>query len=101
MKALAIVAIAAVAGIAAAQQPLPRLQAFRFVVRHADPFAIKAMLEGQQIMTPEISTLLLLGGVPPAAAQAAQGANALFTGGRIIVHPGDNSLWFIPDRPGA
>lgn len=68
-------------------------------IRHADPWFVKAMLEGQQMFSPEISTIMLMMGAPQGAAQSAQqGLNAFFTGGKLIVNPGDNSIWFIPDR---
>ena len=67
----------------------------RFAVRHADPWAIKAMMEGRPIVSPEISTLLLRMG-QPAAAGAAAGASNLLMGGTLFVDPTDNSLWWIP-----
>jgi len=71
-------------------------QAVRIPVYHADPYFIKAMLEGKQVMAPEISALFgaLNGQAGQAAQQAANGANAIFDNGFFIVNPTDNSLWF-------
>lgn len=80
-------------------QPTIRRQPVQIRVRHADPWAIKALLEGQSITAPEISTILALMGMPQQAQQSAQNAGkALFDDGTFIVNPGDNSLWFIPNR---
>jgi hypothetical protein len=74
----------------------------RIPIYHADPWAVKALLEGRAIMSPEISTIMSMGGMNPGAAQNAQNAanqaNAMFSGGFLIVNPTDNSLWFIPDK---
>lgn len=71
----------------------------RIPIRHADPWFIKFFLEGQQLRSPEISTIMLIGGAPPGATQGIQqGASALFSGGKLLVNPTDNSLWFIPDK---
>jgi len=54
------------------------------------------MLEGRQILSPELSTVLALsGGAPPAMAQATA---PLVMNGRFMVNPTDNTLWFFPDR---
>lgn len=92
---LAIVAVCSVAICGAqGEQPKARRQAVQLRVRHADPWAVKALMEGQQIMSPEISTILNLMGMPP---QMSQGANGLFNDGKFIVNPADNSLWFFPN----
>lgn len=71
----------------------------RIAIRHADPWFIKFFLEGRQLQSPEISTIMLIGGAPPGAAQGMQqGANVFFSGGKLLVNPTDNSLWFIPDK---
>ncbi|HMS55675.1 MAG TPA: hypothetical protein PKA27_09775 [Fimbriimonadaceae bacterium] len=67
----------------------------RIPVRHADPYMIKALLEGQTILQPELSTSLQFAGVP---AQAPGAVNAFFKNGRLVVNPTDNSLWFFPNR---
>lgn len=75
-------------------------QPVRFAVQHADPWAIKSMMEGRPIVSPEISTLLLQMGQPAAAAATASTANLLM-GGTLFVNPIDNSLWWIPGRDGV
>lgn len=67
----------------------------RFPVRHADPYMVKALLEGQAIFQPELSTALEFAGVP---GQATGAVNAFFKNGRLIVNPTDNSLWFFPTK---
>jgi hypothetical protein len=76
------------------QPPLPARRAIRIPVRHADPWFIKFALEGQPLVSPELSTLFFLMGVPQGAANA---ANGLLDGGRLLVNPTDNSLWWYPD----
>lgn len=67
----------------------------RIPVRHADPWAIKFMLEGQSLISPEVSTILAFNGIAPAAGAI---ANALFRNGILVVNAADNSLWFFPFR---
>lgn len=104
MKLIAGLALA-VAATGAVAQGLPQISSeatrpFQIRIRHADPWAVKAMLEGQSLQFPEISTILALSGAPAGSGQALGQAtgNAFFTGGKLIVNPGDNSLWFIPDK---
>lgn len=68
---------------------------FRIQIRHADPWAVKAMLEGLQITTPEISTLTGFRGVGAAAGSA---ATKLLKSGYLVVNPTDNSLWLFPSK---
>ena len=56
-------------------------------------------MEGQAIVSPEISTLLMRMGQPGAAA-AAKGTANLLMGGVLFVNPTDNSLWWVP-KPNA
>lgn len=70
-------------------------QPVRLRIRHADPWMVKAMLEGQQVTAPEISTVWALNGMMPAAGQAVQN---YFARGRFVVNAADNSLWFFPER---
>ena len=67
---------------------------FRIAVRHADPWAVKAMLEGIAIRNPEMSTLPGFQGL----GQAANTAASLIQNGRLVVNPTDNSLWYFPNR---
>lgn len=90
MRAAFLFALAAFATIAAAQRPI------RISVRHADPWAIKAMMEGRPLVSPELSTLLLSMGQTGLAGAAAAASNLLM-GGYLIVNPTDNSLWWYPD----
>ncbi|RYG16829.1 hypothetical protein EON82_24570 [bacterium] len=88
-----VLAAFTVLSAAALGQTSPR--PIRIAVRHADPYAIKAMLEGQPIVSPEISTLLGRMG-QPAAAGAVAAASNLLMGGVLFVNPTDNSLWWYP-----
>ena len=79
-------------------QVVPRItirpQPVRIQVRHADPWAIKTLLDGGQLQSPELSTILaLMGQAPPTN----NSGSALFPDGRFMVNPADNSLWFIPN----
>jgi hypothetical protein len=94
---LALLALAATTGVLAQQPSGFRPQAYRIPVRHADPWAIKFLLEGRDLVSPEISTVFAFMGVPPAAGDA---INGLVRNGRLIVNPIDNSLWFYPDPVG-
>lgn len=100
MKVFVAAALTLLFGITQAlptQGPVSKSPApVRLVVRHADPWFVKAMLEGRQVWTPELSTIIGFMGWPP---EIGQGANALFSGGKLIVNPTDNSLWFFPDAP--
>ncbi|RYG20809.1 hypothetical protein EON82_19830 [bacterium] len=88
MRSLVLCALATLSAFAAAQRPV------RIAVRHADPWAIKAMMEGQPIVSPEISTLMLLRGQTGTAAAVSAAANLLM-GGVLFVNPTDNSLWWV------
>ena len=93
MRALAFSVLVVLSAAASAQRPI------RIPVRHADPWAIKAMMEGQPIVSPELSQLLLLGGQTGAAAAVTAGANLLMDG-ILFVNPTDNSLWWYPAKKG-
>ena len=98
MRSLALIALGLLVMPFASGQGIQikvRRQPVQIRVRHADPWAIKAMLEGQSLAAPELSTVLAIMGMP---AQAAQGGKPLFDDGHFIVNPGDNSLWFFPDN---
>ena len=68
---------------------------FKVVVRHADPYMIKAILDGRQVNAPEISTVFWAGG---SALLGATQTVALFQNGYWFVNPTDNSLWFVPKQ---
>ena len=66
----------------------------RIPIRHADPWLVKGLIEGQPLMSPELGTIFGLFGAPPGAAGQ---VNSLFKGGHFLVNPTDNSLWWYPD----
>lgn len=66
----------------------------RFPIRHADPWAVKALLEGSSIPYPELSTMMAFGGMLPIG----PAMQALITGGHFVVNATDNSLWFFFDQ---
>lgn len=90
-RLLAIFAFFGIAGSTLAQDIRP----YRVPVHHADPWFIKAMLEGIETQQPEMSTVPGFRGLGQAAVV---GAAKLLKGGTLRVNPTDNSLWFIPDH---
>lgn len=66
---------------------------YRIYIQHADPWAVKALLQGTQIVSPELSTVLGFAGVPDADSELIK---QFFGEGRFIVNPTDNSLIWIP-----
>lgn len=92
MKAFAALLFCILATACFGQNRAP--EPLRFAVRHADPWMVKALLEGASIMQPELSTIWAIAG----QAQVPAAVNALFKNGRWVVNPTDNSLWFFPDR---
>lgn len=95
-RAMLLMALALTTGAMAQQLPGRAPTPIQFKVRHADPWFIKGLLEGQNLISPEVSTILGFMGFPDAGANA---VNKLFTGGRLVVNPTDNSIWFFPDWP--
>ena len=91
MRCPILFAFVALSAVASAQRPI------RIPVRHADPWAIKSMMEGRPIVSPEISQLLLQGGQTGTAAAVAATTNLLM-GGILFVNPTDNSLWWYPAK---
>lgn len=91
MKKFALTSLLAVLAISAFAQQAPR--PLKFVIRKADPYMVKAMLEGQPVMSPEMSTLFGASGFQGAG----QALNNFFARGKWVVNPSDNSLWFFPD----
>ncbi|AIE83435.1 hypothetical protein [Fimbriimonas ginsengisoli] len=86
-----LLALLAVGG-AVAQDPKAPM---RIPVRHADPWTIKAMLEGVPLRSPETSTLPGFAGVMGNATNA---ANRFLKDGILVVNPTDNSLWYFPGK---
>jgi hypothetical protein len=91
MKALATLSLLLTAGLAAAQ-----VQPVRIQIRHADPWLVKAMLEGLMVRSPEISSVIAIGGPNPITNGT---GTPLIPNGTFMVNPADNSLWFIPNPP--
>lgn len=91
-RALILLLVCAVGLAGAAQQPKKPI---RITVRHADPWAVVALLEGRSLLSPEISTVMEFVGFPP---PSVQGFGRLLPPGRLFVNPGDNSIWFVPDE---
>lgn len=60
---------------------------------HADPWAVKALLEGVPLVSPEISSVFGFMGVPD---QESELLKQYFGEGRFIVNPTDNSLIWVP-----
>ncbi len=83
---------AALAGSSFAQgQPFIKVRVY-----HADPWAVKALLEGVAFNQPELSTILGFAGVPDKESSLIE---SIFGGkGRLVVNSTDNSILFIPDR---
>ncbi len=72
--------------------------AFRIPVRHADPWMIKAMMEGRPIAAPELSASIGIGGM---VGQMISAVGSLIQNGVLIVNPTDNSLWWLPKPKGT
>lgn len=72
------------------------IPAYRLPIYHADPWFVKSMLEGAPVTFPEMSTLMNVGAFAQQAMQSA--GTALFSSGRWVVNPTDNSLWFFPNK---
>lgn len=92
VKCVAFLILAA-ASVAHGQSDVPA--PVRLPIRHADPWMVKAMLEGMQVNSPEISTIPGFRGF-----DLQNAVNAFFRNGRLVVNATDNSLWFFPNREG-
>lgn len=90
-RMLVLFATLGIAGSVFAQD----VQPYRIPVHHADPWFVKAMLEGIATQQPEMSTIPGFRGLGQAAVA---GTAKLIKGGTLRVNPTDNSLWFIPDH---
>ena len=93
MKRIALLLALSFAAVPAMASDVPA--PIRIPVRHADPWMIKALLEGVAVTAPEMSTLPGFQGLGQNAANA---VGSFIRGGRLVVNPTDNSLWFFPDR---
>lgn len=90
MLATLTLCLTLIVGAMAQSKPGP----IRLKIRSADPWFVKAMLEGTAVDRPELSTIPGFGGLGNATGQAVRG---LLSGGKLIVNPTDNSLWWYPD----
>lgn len=87
------------AGVAAAQQSSNEepLRPFKFQIRHADPWFVKALIEGMPVPAPELSTVPGFAGLLNRAAGTTM---SLLKDGFLVVNPTDNSLWYYPKPRG-
>ena len=71
----------------------------RLAIHHADPWMVKAMLEGKSTDQPELSTIWQItgGGNLQSGGQAGAGSPFL-RDGYLVVNPTDNSLWWYPNK---
>jgi len=92
---LALIGAVAMAGA----QGTPRREpiTWRIQVKSADPWVVKAHLEGLRVRTPEVSTIALLTGYPGIGEMVA--GSALFRDVWFFVNPTDNSLWAVIELP--
>src|SRR4051794_39595833 len=96
MRLVALLAFVLAAGLVAAQgQPVGSSGVIKIRIRHGDPWAIKALLQGTKITQPELSTILGFAGVPD---QPSELVKALLGEGTFAVNPTDNSLLFFPKK---
>lgn len=93
MRTLLALGIFAMASLGLAQSSVTPV---KIKVRHADPWMLVALLQGQPVISPEISTLMGFMGMP--APPPTAGFGNLFPAGRIFVNPTDNSIWFVPEK---
>lgn len=95
MKPLALLLALSASAVGMAQQlPARSIVPIRIPVYHADPWFIVAMLEGRPVVSPELSTLFGMMGMPP---EVGQGLNGLFKG-KYVINAADNSIWFYPGQ---
>jgi len=79
-----------------AQSPVGDNAFVRIYVKHADPWAMKALIEGTSISQPELSTILGFAGVPDKESSMIE--SIFGKQGRLVVNPTDNSILFIPNK---
>ena len=95
----AIGLIASLAGCAFGQaRPIADGGFVRIMIFHADPYMVKALLQGSSTytMAPELSTIMGFAGVPDKDSELIE---SIFGGkGRLVVNPTDNSLLFFPEK---
>jgi hypothetical protein len=94
MKRLICLAALATAAFAGAQTPIGDHGVMRMVVKHGDPWMVKALIEGIQISQPELSTILGFAGIPDQESDLL--ASLFGRQGTLVVNPTDNSIIFFP-----
>lgn len=94
IAAIFLLSIGWASGAWAQTAPTRKAPPVRIPIRSADPWMVKAALEGLSVTQPEMSTIPGFGGLGQAAGQA---VGKFYSGGKLIVNPTDNSLWFFPD----
>ena len=71
----------------------------RLAIHHADPWAVKSLIEGGSLTQPELSTLWGIGGGQGRSQTGNQNAKSpLLEDGFLVVNPTDNSLWWYPKK---
>jgi hypothetical protein len=75
IAALAFLALAAVSAFAQVPNLRVKKQAVRIYIRHADPWAVKTLLEGGELRHPELSTILNLMGMNGGGGAGGPGGN--------------------------
>ena len=98
MKAFAALSLlcALATSLFAQARPIGDKGVYRIYIKHADPWFIKAMLEGTAVNQPELSTILGFAGIPDKESSLLE---SLFgVQGRLVVDPTDNSLIFFPKK---
>ncbi|HWA81809.1 MAG TPA: hypothetical protein VG820_00135 [Fimbriimonadaceae bacterium] len=98
MKRIAplVAALCLATGAFAQARPIGENGVIRIRIQHADPWAVKALLEGTQITQPELSAILGFAGIPDKDSELIQ--SIFGSKGRLVVNPTDNSLLFIPEK---
>jgi hypothetical protein len=79
-------------------RPIGDAGVVRIQIFHADPYLVKALLQGSGTYTsaPEMSTIMGFAGV---ADKDSELIESIFGGkGRFVVNPTDNSLLFFPEK---
>ena len=93
MRTFSAIALMALASLSFGQTAVTPI---KIKVRHADPWMLVALLQGEPVVSPEISTLMGFMGMP--APPPTTGFGRLIPPGRIFVNPTDNSIWFVPEK---
>jgi len=68
-------------------------------IHHADPWAVKALIEGTNLQQPELSSIWGVRGGNAAGNNSQTTNSPLLKDGYLVVNPTDNSLWWYPKKP--